>query len=83
MFIFGYVLTSYKKRRNENKYLFYFLEYKFSMALLFPFYTLLNMLCCVLFLSILNFGYFIRKVKEIYGISWLVEHKVEQKICIQ
>jgi len=55
------------------------------MSLLFPFYTLLIMLFCVLFLSILNFGYFIRKVKKNkwYTMITRVGHKAEQKICIQ
>ena len=34
---------------------------------------------CVYFFSILNFNYFIRKIKQIHDKKWLVEHKVERK----
>ena len=35
----------------------------------------------IFFLSILNFGYFIRKIKQIHDKLWLVEQKVKHQKC--
>ena len=65
----------------SNLYLrYHFGEYKSSVphfVFYFMFYQSQFVLC--LFFSILNFSYFIRKVKQIHDKLWLVEHKVEHK----
>ena len=65
----------------SNLYLrYHFGEYKSSVphfVFHFMFYQSQFVLC--LFFSILNFSYFIRKVKQIHDKLWLVEHKVEHK----
>lgn len=37
---------------------------------------------CLIFFPILNFVYFIKKVKRIHVKLWLIEYKVRQRICI-
>ena len=55
-------------------------KYKFSVPLFafhFMFYQLQLIIC--FFFSILNFAYFIKKVKQIHCKLWLVKRKVEHK----
>ena len=52
-----------------------------------PLYASLILVCHVsdiyiYIFSILNFGYFIKKVKRIHVKLWLIEYKVRRRICI-
>ena len=65
----------------SNLYLrYHFGEYKsFVPHFVFHFMFYQSQFVLCLFFSILNFSYFIRKVKQIHDKLWLVEYKVEHK----
>ena len=61
---------------------FEFWEYKSSLSFFvvnFMFPQLQLVMFLFFIFSILNFGYFIRKIKQIHGKLWLMEHRVEYK----